>query len=68
MVALNFGNGVVIALDTNDNVVKSGFFFCGGVGLVPLDVMMVGCAVEANLVGVDCVAPVKEKKKKSVFS
>lgn len=61
-VALNFGSGVVTALDTYDTVVKIGFFFWGGVGLVPVDVIMVGCAVAANFVGVDCVAPKEEKK------
>lgn len=54
---LNFGSGVVAELDTNDTVVRIGFFFCGGVGLVPVDVIIVGCVVATNFVGVDCVAP-----------
>lgn len=59
LVVLNFGIDVVIEWDTNDTVVNVGFFFWGGVGLVPVDVMIVGCAEDANLVGVVCVAPKK---------
>lgn len=45
-----FGSGVD-ELDTIGAAVIMGFFFCGGVGLVPLDVMIVDCTVVANLDG-----------------
>lgn len=51
--------GVVDAVEWNDVlevdeiVVEIGFFFCGGVGLVPDDVIIVGWVDDPNFVPVD---------------
>lgn len=34
---------------------------------MPVDVIMVGCAVATNFVGVDCVAPDEKKTTKSIL-
>lgn len=54
-VAFNFGcDVVVVALGTYDVVVVMmiGFFFWGGVGLVPDDVIIVDCAKDVSFDGV----------------
>lgn len=61
LVALNFGTTVVdveLATGDEDDVII-GFFFWGGVGLVPLDVIIVDWMVVANLDGEVFVGPGK---------
>lgn len=66
-VAFNFDNIGIVGvaevepIEAIDDSVMIGFFFCGGVGLVPANVVLDDCTVDANLVGVDCV--VTEKKE-----
>lgn len=54
---LNFGCDVVVDawLEVDEIVVRIGFFFCGGVGLVPDDVIIVGCVDDPSFVPVDWV-------------
>lgn len=61
-VAFCFGNAVD-ELETNGCAVIIGFFLCGGVGLVPLDVMIVDCTVVANFDGEVFVGPEIENFK-----
>lgn len=71
-VALNLDNVGIVGVaevgpnEAIDDSVMIGFFFCGGVGLVPENVVLDDCTVDANLVGVDCVVTEKNKENSLV--